>query len=661
MLLELAVFLFLGGVLLLLWDRHRVLFAIATGVVGFAGILYLGTTILPTVDIVRQALQVTYDLRVMRSGKFTGYPPVDFIMSLPPVEYTCPYKSPQAWAVFQIYKFVSNIPGALRPIFLLCRKDYSRELRSAFRDTLNSLSNWSSVDLEIIQRCHIKHAPPFYELNAFRWLVAELRDSPTMIPHLHNILRTLPAHLVMPAVLDQWFFLPHRQWNLDDIEKVLPTHSTEALTCYQRQTLLGAQRETRIYTRLLHWINISEDTVANRDWSSHTNLLSEVVEHQRSMLPKLLEQLQNDPKSTDAFSGIGLPVHSMSMIGQPAPFKQDVVDQVWGNFAESLKFSDNPYLMQLIQDLGAYIIASSPDYALHKPKATTTSSFVNSVGGREFLSKLNGLIAEGVSGRMANGDLMNWIEAMDIVRRVHGLPEGHFTPIPDSFPLPLLKLQKTLNGLSPTDSDVDFQYLTSVSRHWSNAWIYWRSQLAEILSNHIVDYPQYNTKSPHSPNGSETVSPLVMSTAGLDLITFIHNRLAEDQGTYDYFFQWQNRMTWHEAIEKVKQAYPELPHNYFTPILHERIHSPLPENEREAKVSHARRSTSPLHAIEVDDDNPTTGQESLEVEENWLSPAKRRNAEEEVNIPIILPTARYLSGGGLEPGGVGGSDADKNV
>ncbi|KAJ8083520.1 hypothetical protein PM082_009394 [Marasmius tenuissimus] len=132
MLLELAVFLFLAGVLELLRDRHRVVFAIALGVVGFAGLFYLGTTVIPTVSIAWQVLQITPQLREMRLGGYTDHSPIDFIMSLPPLEHTCPFKSPQAWAAFQTFKFISRVPGLIRILYVLCYRDYSPSAEWAY-------------------------------------------------------------------------------------------------------------------------------------------------------------------------------------------------------------------------------------------------------------------------------------------------------------------------------------------------------------------------------------------------------------------------------------------------------------------------------------------------------------------------------------------------
>ncbi|KAK1218134.1 hypothetical protein PQX77_019192 [Marasmius sp. AFHP31] len=195
MLLELALFLFLAGLLELLRTRHPVPFSIAMIVVGFAVVFYSGTTIIPAIDITRQALQVTEDLWRERNYPNTDSLSSKFIMTLPSMEYICPYKSPQAWVAFQSLRLLSRIFGLLdrAALFLwlklyitLSTYDRLHNLigrftpSSAFGQIIRNLSDWSSVDLELLRRADIELAPPFYELSAFRWLVAELRDSPHM-------------------------------------------------------------------------------------------------------------------------------------------------------------------------------------------------------------------------------------------------------------------------------------------------------------------------------------------------------------------------------------------------------------------------------------------------------------------------------------------------
>ncbi|KAK1216218.1 hypothetical protein PQX77_021156 [Marasmius sp. AFHP31] len=555
MLLELAVFLFLAGVLELLRDRHRVVFAIASGVVGFAGLFYLGTTIIPTASSVRQALQVTPQLKEMRLGGNTDHSPIDFIMSLPPLEHTCPFKSPQAWAALQAFRFISRVPGLIRILYILCYRDYSPSMGWAFAGTINSFSNWSSVDLEIIQRSNVKLIPPLYELNAFRWLVAELRDSPIMIPHLCNILKTLPIHLVMPGVLDQWCFLPHRKWTHLDIETVLSPHSKDGSDCYRRQSFLGHQRETAVFNRLLHYINVLHGA-ADLEWWDHERL------------PEILQQLQKENESiTGEFHGIGLPIHIIDKLPQ---FYNLNFDEVWRNFADIFEspFTGDRYRATMMKDLATYIIASSPDYALHASRVATTSRFVKSSAGCDLLSKMHSIMVKRFIYRYTqHEDDRNWMEAMDIVRRIHRLPQDYFKPIPGYFPLSLSQLQKSLNNLSRAEPSVDrFEYLGSFSRYWDNAVRYYKWELLVILSDHINNFPRSDAKGPTRFSESK-VSPLVSSPAGLELIAFINDQLVADWDMYD-FLGGENRVAWQRVIEQTRGAHLGLPPEYLRAIGH---------------------------------------------------------------------------------------------
>ncbi|KAK1225893.1 hypothetical protein PQX77_011150 [Marasmius sp. AFHP31] len=563
MLLELALFLFLAGLLELLRTRHRVLFSIATVVVAFAAAFYFGTTIIPAVDIARQALQVTEGLRFeQKYPNLRSHLPRSFVMTLPPMEYICPYKSPQAWVACQSLRLFSRIDihGHLRrAAWFLLRRGYitvSTHNRligrftpaSAFRQIIYNLSNWSSVDLELLQRADVKLAPPFYELNAFRWLVAELRDSPHMIPHLRNVLSSVPLHLVMPVVFDQWFFLPGRKWTVGDIEAALASNLLwrgieDHLTSAKSQFLYQG-RETRLFNRLLHWIHVSMNGSGGK-------------------------RTDGGRDSPDLF---------------PIPFKSvDAMpdgEDLWDIY---IKIAQDPavpdyFLETLMEDLAPYIIASSPDYALHLPTATTTSSFVGSADGCEFLSKIHSTIFERKLFEtlewllVDNG--MKWMEAVDILRRVHGFPETHFKPIPGHFPLPLTKLEKTLDSLSPIDLDNDFQYLDKLSRGWGDANEWNKGELVKILSEHINSYP-VDAEPSHGP-GKPMISP-VMSSAGLELIAFVNDRLAEDSGFLDRFPRDPQRyMTrWRDAIERVKVARPELPPDHFKSISYGRFDPPV--------------------------------------------------------------------------------------
>ncbi|KAF9257019.1 hypothetical protein L218DRAFT_880472, partial [Marasmius fiardii PR-910] len=91
LLLELALFLFLAGLLELLGLRHKIPFAFAMGIVGAAVLVYIATTVLPGVSIIQQALQIHPDIHGSMS-------PSDIIAYLPPIQLVCPYKSLQPMA-----------------------------------------------------------------------------------------------------------------------------------------------------------------------------------------------------------------------------------------------------------------------------------------------------------------------------------------------------------------------------------------------------------------------------------------------------------------------------------------------------------------------------------------------------------------------------------
>ncbi|KAL0062894.1 hypothetical protein AAF712_010215 [Marasmius tenuissimus] len=674
MLLELALFLFLAGLLELLRTRHPVPFGVATIIVAFAALFYFGTTIIPTVDIIRQARQVIPDLWMARNypRNYNSQFFASLITEIPPMEYTCPYKSPQSWVAFQSLTMISRIPGLLRrAAWFLRRRGYIAQSTydrlfpisfggltptSAFREIISSLSNWSSVDLELLQRSDIDLAPPFYELNAFRWLVAELRDSPRMIPHLQKILSTIPLQLVMPAVLDQWFFLPERKWTVKDIETALGPNlipfGIENHLAFAKRRFLTEGRETLLFNRLLHWNHVSMN---DRDKGTDSGRDSP------GLFPVPF-------RSADANTSYG-----------PELWR------IYAEIAHDLAASDD-YWVTLVEDLAPYIIASSPDDDLHHVPATATSRLVKQAGGCEFLSKIHSTILKRklFEKKLFTKDkVMKWMEAMDIVRRVHGFSEDHFQTTPGYFPLPLTKLKKTLNNLSPTKSpDNDFRYLDRLGRGWGDAdeWSKW--ELVEILSEHINNYPESNVESSHSPSQS-TISPLVMSPAGLKLITFVHNCLVEEVGIYRfvliYVFHGTDR--WRGVIERVKVAHPELPPDHFQNIFHG-VDLPVPDEHSlqqevgvKAQAGNSGASPSEVpNTEEVDHEDGTNVRSNSAVEPSPKSdigefdqrgPLVDGDTKERESViarqPVVTCATASDSSAVKGEKVVGGPDADKNV
>ncbi|KAK1231490.1 hypothetical protein PQX77_005389 [Marasmius sp. AFHP31] len=673
MLLELALFLFLAGLLELLRMRHPVPFSIATAVVAFASVFYFGTTIIPAIDIIRQVRQVTEEFRDKRYP-FKDSLPSSFIMILPPMEYICPYKSPQAWVAFRslrlLLRLLFRFPGHLRRVAsFLWRRDYITwstynrlmNLIGRFIPTLafgQTISNWSSVDLELLRRADVKLAPPFYELNAFRWLVAELRDSPHMIPHLRKVLSTIPLHLVMPTVLDQWFFLPGRKWTVGDIETALGPNLDwrgieDHLTVAKKQSLAQG-RETRLFNHFLHWIHVSMNGGDERTDSGRDSL---------------------DP----------FPIPFRSVDAMPDDGLRGGLWDIYMKIAQDPAVPDY-FLESLMQDLALYIIASSPDYVLHLPTATTTSPFVGSADGCEFLSKIHSTICERKLFRylFSQDRGMDWMEAVDILRCVHNLPETHFKPIPSHFPLPLTKLKKTLNSLSPIDLDNDFQYLDKLSRGWGDANEWNKAELVKILSEHINSYPEFDAEPSHGP-GKPMISPMVMSSAGLELMTFVNNHLAEEFLTWWHVKYQGQTGDWRNAIERVRAARPELPPDHFKNIFHENADDPpagIRPSQREVEVEapagdsggSPRDITNEANHDEVNVRHPNSAAELSpklkpgELDERRPDPLddgdtnKRESISKQPKVTGDLATGSGDTSSAVQGEEmVGGPDADKNV
>ncbi|KAF9256298.1 hypothetical protein L218DRAFT_1026674, partial [Marasmius fiardii PR-910] len=206
-LLELALFLFFAGLLELLWTRHHIPFAVALFVVGLTVLVYLGTTILPGISILQQVFKIN---PYFTSNDHPTFKPVG-ISQLPPIGFISPYKSPQSWLMFRLLSSIYHLPGVKQLLYTKFNQHWNPTWNSigdfdhVITKSILSLSSWSSLDFNIIQRfSKIEKCPDLYELKGLRWLVQETRDIPSMIPHLKNVLAELPEHLVMPAIFDSW-------------------------------------------------------------------------------------------------------------------------------------------------------------------------------------------------------------------------------------------------------------------------------------------------------------------------------------------------------------------------------------------------------------------------------------------------------------------------
>ncbi|KAF9255380.1 hypothetical protein L218DRAFT_1008629 [Marasmius fiardii PR-910] len=208
-LLEIALFLFFAGLLELLYTRHHLPFAFSLVVVGFAGVFYILTTMLPGLSIIYQVLRdhpsVTYgqDLSAHR------------LWRLPEFALVCPYKSPQSWWMFKLISWICHLPPCKWLVYLFTTTFYRNWTvdkpctytpDEIVTKAVLPLSNWALLDLSFIQRfSRIEGGPDLYHWLGFQWLLQETKDNPSMVPHLKNVLGKSPQqHLAMCTSFDKW-------------------------------------------------------------------------------------------------------------------------------------------------------------------------------------------------------------------------------------------------------------------------------------------------------------------------------------------------------------------------------------------------------------------------------------------------------------------------
>ncbi|KAK1220167.1 hypothetical protein PQX77_017088 [Marasmius sp. AFHP31] len=568
LILELSLVLFFGGLLEFLQSRHPTLFKMALIAIAASGLFYVATTIAPSIDMIRQALQVESKFREVRTGDHNRqhHSPIELAMGLPPMEYVCPYKSPQAWIVYQGFRYISRLPSLVYALFFLSRREVIRALRFLLRrqDTnLNGYSHhksstwatnwtmskhpsWPSVDLEALQRSNACFVPHFHELNALRWLVGQLRDNPIMLPHLKNILLSLPPHLVMPCVLDEWIFPPGKNWTTDDIKFALETPDVSVgplhdHTYYRKS--LDFDREAISFNNYLHLSHLLVTADDQPEFDLYSVPLPspelwgqslQIIFHAIGLMDRIfsgsdtvlnhdfLERLPEIP------NGAGLDFRRIFMSAMP-----------WSSSASS-EIAMNDVII-LMDNLGRYISDTCPYYSLHSSTTTTSSWFVRSKYGLPFIRALHTTIVEmDVVAHTTMTQDIRWVEAIDIVRRVHGLPVEHFEPMAYYFPFSLSKLEDALRELSPgDDSSFEFGYLDSYREYWDIAHTDEQVGLIDILISHINEYP---------PGAN---SPLVLSPSGIELISFVNQLPEFPQLPLEVSARKDRRVEWHTTLKKI--------------------------------------------------------------------------------------------------------------
>ncbi|KAG7100286.1 hypothetical protein E1B28_002059 [Marasmius oreades] len=522
-LLEMALFLFFAGLLELLWNRHPVPFALAFTIIGLAALFYLTTTILPGFTIVRQALCVHPDFIM------AGFLLPRRISYLPAIHLICPYKSPQSWLMFRLFSAVFHIPGCKRLLYSAMvlfnaswKKDSEHLLTFTVTKNILNISNWSSLDLNIIRRfARLPHCPDLYVLKGFRWLVQETRDIPSMKPHVNNALAEVPKHLVMPAVFEWWHTLPSFNDFVQPSDENLfgdpvSTHRS-ALTC---QILC-----------FRHMLVIEED-----GWS---------VQIAEDLWQRILKQPNNSP--------------FMRALLHP----EDVLmRQTTAWRVELLKFYAQHWDELDIESQGKLVrpLAKAIIVFLDSSDHNVESTLATSTHGLEFFTSLNNKL----SGTKGIADYSfyteNWVVLMSRLRHIHQLPLLHFKPIPGLFPILQQELESLLGGSTP--ESVLGPVLDSHEQCWEHVNIdYYKEQLVRMSIHHINNAL---SSSQDSQQSSLPTSAIITSRRYLDFLTFLNNKV-DTEPSFLRRCEEEIFNDWVDALEHIR-VLRRLPSGYFQPV-----------------------------------------------------------------------------------------------
>ncbi|KAG7094529.1 hypothetical protein E1B28_005358 [Marasmius oreades] len=547
-LLEMALFLFFAGLLELLWTRHHIPFTIALAILGLALLFYLLTTILPGLSMIRQVVRI--------HPSFARGNPVFYpfgISHLPSIDFICPYKSPQSWLIFRLFSAMFHVPGCkqLLRYFIIKINRYWKDYPSTLDDTLTkntlNLSNWLSLDLNVIQRfSRIEGCPDLYEFKGFRWLVQETRDIPSMIPHLRNVLAELPVHLVMPAVFDRWGSpVGKPSYAAADIDYALrSSHGSDV-------NLFGDQSSA-------HDLSLAGQILYFRNWLS-TYGGYELGEAAAELWNRILRAPRNI-RFINAF------FRPEELLLGPPRYRCGKILSFFGQHWDDL---DVEYQARVAERLSRSILPF-----LESPEHDTGPTLLTSGYGLDFFTAVNDQLCQTKDFFEWRYRAEPWMYVLSHVRRIHQLPPHHFKPLPGYLPIPSDELNTLLNDSSASKSV--FEPLFDSYKHcWDNVVsTYRKKELVKTLSNHIYQFiPVSSSNPPRLPDGSRslykppsvtTTSVFLTSDSGLEFLTFVNGKLAADVDFHDTLMS-DTVQPWVDALEHI-QVLHRLPSKYFKPI-----------------------------------------------------------------------------------------------
>ncbi|KAK7030312.1 hypothetical protein VNI00_014234 [Paramarasmius palmivorus] len=412
-LLEIAVILFFVGVLDFLWTLQPIVFSICLAAISLSVGLYFLTTILPTITIPHDQARFisTWDSELDRYCHDFGQLAYQFI---------CPYKSPQAFAV---YKLVTILPKPLMNIPFI-NKFIKTYLRPLWDHITAQSSSWSTFDLRVVrqfdQEVYLDVVPrqtfrlQVYELQALQWAVTMFRDSPSMIPDLENVLQALPHSVAFSVALDRWDIAMWEGWERDIGEylryptrfPLMPKPITSASPLHSRDGI-----------ELLFWHQLWGVFAGN----GSVDLLTSSLEEFTQKFPKSSMNLQ---------FFIPLPI-ATALWTHKEPWVQQRSLRLLRYFEDSWKPCPGYDEERHNEERVAFANA----LAEHIRRSYPPSVLLTSQRGQKFIRFIHNdiIVRQLYSYRLAEGRAWwgwGWQDAIQKVQEVGKLPNDYFAPLP---------------------------------------------------------------------------------------------------------------------------------------------------------------------------------------------------------------------------------------
>ncbi|KAK7051407.1 hypothetical protein VNI00_004907 [Paramarasmius palmivorus] len=472
-LLELALLCFFVGVLDLLWTLHSVPFGISfTAIVVSVG-LYFVTTFLPMITI---PCDQSSFLEHHQFAKLA-------------YQFVCPYKSPQAWAVYKLFTKITkpllrfpSINGFIRAHFC------------AFWDHIQSqASSWSTLDLQVVRQFDQEvntvslfgtssaFTLPIYELQALQWAVTMFRDSPSMIPHLENVLESVPPSVAMSVALNRW-----------DVIMGIEASKSDVGYCLRGQDWRWEPRpKPVIHDQPLHY----REGIELLFWQQHWSCL--VNESQNSPLPdSVLKSIFGRLEESIAQSKLKESKHFRFYIPFPT------VAALWSHQnpwirVQSLRFLQ--YFEVSWQPRPGYDkkrhdeerIAFTSSLAWYILRTDRSSELLTSKRGLTFIEFIHQDIIKRRLYSKLRAQQKVWADAVKRVRDIGNLPSNHFAPLskdgedsPDlAQSLQIERIRYSVDTERDTKGHISIPFGDNTDEDVPPATSSWRSPLRSSIAN----------------------------------------------------------------------------------------------------------------------------------------------------------------------------------